>query len=39
MNLEENKKIDMKWKMKDWGEHYSDVSILFDSNEDDDVIL
>jgi activator of HSP90 ATPase len=34
VSLEENKRITLKWKMKDWAE-YSDVVIEFE--EDDDV--
>jgi activator of HSP90 ATPase len=38
VNLEEDKQIVMKWKMRDW-ETYSDVIINFDSNGEDDVLL
>ena len=33
VSLEENKRIVMKWKMKDWVS-YSDVTITFDEGDD-----
>lgn len=33
LTLEENKRIEMKWKFKDW-EEYSDVVIDFEDSND-----
>ena len=35
VNLEENKKIEMKWKFKDWGDKFADVTINFEEDEDE----
>ena len=35
VSLEQNKKIEMKWKFKDWGEKYADVTIDFEEDEDE----
>ena len=35
MSLEENRKVEMKWRFKDWGENYSHVVINLESDEDD----
>ena len=29
VNLEANKKIQLKWRFKDWGDQYADVNIDF----------
>ena len=35
VNLEQNKKIEMKWKFKDWGESYANVTIDLIEDEED----
>lgn len=35
VSLEENKSIVMKWKMKDWGETLSDVTLTIEENGSD----
>ena len=35
--VDENKRIEMKWRFKDWGEVYSYVVITFEEDENDDV--
>ena len=35
IELQENKKIEMKWRFKDWGEAYSHVIINFEEDDDD----
>ena len=34
VSLEQNKKIEMKWKFKDWGEKYADVTIDFEEEDE-----
>ena len=38
LSLDQNKKIEMKWRFKDWGEQYAHVTINF-HEEDDDVSI
>ncbi len=33
--LDQNKKIEMKWRFKDWGEAYAKIQITFEEDEDD----
>ena len=35
VNLEANKKIQLKWRFKDWGDQYADVNIDFEEDDDD----
>ncbi len=35
VEIEENKKIVMKWRFKDWGDQYADVVINFEEDEDE----
>ena len=35
VNIETNKKIQLKWRFKDWGEQYADVNINFDEDDDE----
>ena len=35
VKVETNKKLQMKWRFKDWGEQYADVNITFEDDEDD----
>ena len=35
ISLEQNKKIEMKWKFKDWGDSYAHVTIDLNEDEED----
>ena len=35
VNVEQSKKVEMKWKFKDWGENFANVTIDLTEDEDD----